>query len=294
MLKTGFIGLGVMGLHMALNLNKYEGSETIAYDIREDRRRMYEEAGGTAVTDIEEIYRGCDVIFQMLPTHETIINSVKEAMRLGKNGAVIVDMSSAAPDLIISLEEQVRNAGMHLLDSPVSGGNPMAIAGTLSIMTGGEREVFDRIRPLLGTMGSATYTGPSGSGDAVKIINNMIGGAMLAVISEAYALAEKSGLNLDTVFEATRGGFAGGPLYENKVPKIINRDFKPGARIAVHYKDILNAVHYAEKAGADITVTMAVKKIMGWMMENGYADEDQAAMIRYYEQRNDYSFLKER
>ena len=287
MLKTGFIGLGVMGLYMALNLNKYEGSETIAYDIREDRRRMYEEAGGTAVTDIEEIYRCCDVIFQMLPTHETIINSVKEAMRLGKNGAVIVDMSSAAPDLIISLEEQVRNAGMHLLDSPVSGGNPMAIAGTLSIMTGGEREVFDRVRPLLETMGSATYTGPSGSGDAIKLINNMIGGAMLAAISEAYALAEKSGLDLDTVFEATRGGFAGGPLYENKVPKIISRDFEPGARIAVHYKDILNVVHYAEKAGADIPVTMDVKKIMGWMMENGYADEDQAAMVRYYEQRND-------
>ncbi len=287
MLKTGFIGLGVMGLYMALNLNKYEGSETIAYDIREDRRRMYEEAGGTAVTDIEEIYRCCDVIFQMLPTHETIINSVKEAMRLGKNDAVIVDMSSAAPDIIISLEEQVRNAGMHLLDSPVSGGNPMAIAGTLSIMTGGEREVFDRVRPLLETMGSATYTGPSGSGDAIKLINNMIGGAMLAAISEAYALAEKSGLDLDTVFEATRGGFAGGPLYENKVPKIISRDFEPGARIAVHYKDILNVVHYAEKAGADIPVTMDVKKIMGWMMENGYADEDQAAMVRYYEQRND-------
>jgi 2-hydroxy-3-oxopropionate reductase len=294
MLKTGFIGLGVMGLHMALNLNKYEGSETIAYDIREDRRRMYEEAGGTAVTDIEEIYRCCDVIFQMLPTHETIINSVKEAMRLGKNDAVIVDMSSAAPDIIISLEEQVRNAGMHLLDSPVSGGNPMAIAGTLSIMTGGEREVFDRVRPLLETMGSATYTGPSGSGDAIKLINNMIGGAMLAAISEAYALAEKSGLDLDTVFEATRGGFVGGPLYENKVPKIISGDFEPGARIAVHYKDILNVVHYAEKAGADIPVTMDVKKIMGWMMENGYADEDQAGMIRYYEQRNDYSFLKER
>lgn len=287
MLKTGFIGLGVMGLHMALNLNKYEYSETIAYDIREDRRRMYEESSGTAVTDIEEIYRCCDVIFQMLPTHETIINSVKEAMRLGKNDAVIVDMSSAAPDIIISLEEQVRNAGMHLLDSPVSGGNPMAIAGTLSIMTGGEREVFDRVRPLLETMGSATYTGPSGSGDAIKLINNMIGGAMLAAISEAYALAEKSGLDLDTVFEATRGGFAGGPLYENKVPKIISGDFEPGARIAVHYKDILNVVHYAEKAGADIPVTMDVKKIMGWMMENGYADEDQAAMIRYYEQRND-------
>ncbi len=176
---------------------------------------------------------------------------------------------------------------MHLLDSPVSGGNPMAIAGTLSIMTGGEREVFDRVRPLLETMGSATYTGPSGSGDAIRLINNMIGGAMLAAISEAYALAEKSGLDLDTVFEATRGGFAGGPLYENKVPKIISRDFEPGARIAVHYKDILNVVHYAEKAGADIPVTMDVKKIMGWMMENGYADEDQAAMVRYYEQRND-------
>ena len=159
-------------------------------------------------------------------------------------------------------------------------------AGTLSIMTGGDRAIFDDMLPVLECMGNPVYVGESGSGDTVKLINNMIGGAMLAAMAEGYSMAEKAGLDLNTVFEATRGGFAGGPLYENKIPKIIGRDFEPGARIAVHYKDIVNAVHYAEETGADIPVTKEVLNIMRWMIENGYADEDQAAMIRYFEERN--------
>lgn len=283
MLKTGFLGLGVMGYHMALNLNKYEGSETIAYDVREERRKMYEQKGGNVVPDINEIYRDCDVIFQMLPTHKTIVSSIEEAMRLGKSDLIIVDMSSAAPDIIITIEEKVRAAGMHLLDSPVSGGNPMAEAGTLSIMTGGEKEVFEMVRPMLETMGHPVYTGPTGSGDTVKLINNLISGSMLAAYAEGFAFADKAGIDLNIVFEATRGGFVGGPLYDNKIPKIISRDFEPGARIAVHYKDIVNARTFAEKIGMQLPMTEEVFRIMDWMMENGYSDEDQAAMIRYFE-----------
>lgn len=284
MLKTGFLGLGVMGYHMALNLNKYKGSETIAYDIREERRKLYEESGGSAVSDINEIYSKCDVIFQMLPTHETIISSVEEAIQLGREDLIIIDMSSAAPDIIISLEERVRAAGMHLLDSPVSGGNPMAKAGTLSIMTGGDKDIFERVRPMLETMGHPVYTGPAGSGDTVKLINNLISGAMLAAYAEGYAFADRAGLDPNIVFESTRSGFVGGPLYDNKIPMIINRDFEPGARIAVHYKDIVNALHYAEKIGMSLPMTEEVFRNMDWMMQNGYADEDQAAMIRYYEE----------
>ena len=284
--RIGFIGLGVMGYHMALNVSRKSEVPVIGFDIRENRRKLYEEAGGTAASDIKEIYAECDVILQMLPTHETIASSVREAIRSGRPGRVIIDLSSADPSIIKELYAEAREAGMHLLDSPVSGGNPMAEAGTLSIMTGGDRAIFDDMLPVLECMGNPVYVGESGSGDTVKLINNMIGGAMLAAMAEGYSMAEKAGLDLNTVFEATRGGFAGGPLYENKIPKIIGRDFEPGARIAVHYKDIVNAVHYAEETGADIPVTKEVLNIMRWMIENGYADEDQAAMIRYFEERN--------
>ena len=162
----------------------------------------------------------------------------------------------------------------------------MAQAGTLSIMTCGQEEVFNEIKPLLECMGTPVYTGPSGSGDTIKLINNMIGGAMLAVMAEGYALAERAGIDLNLLFEATRGGFAGSPLYDNKIPKIISRDFEPRARIAVHHKDIVNALAFADRIGMQLPVTEKVYSIMHWMVENGYADEDQAGMIRYYEQQD--------
>lgn len=284
MKKIGFIGLGVMGYHMALNLSRKSGMPVTGFDISKNRLRMFEDAGGTAASSAEEIYSECGIILQMLPTHQTIEASVREAVRLGRPGNVIIDLSSADPSLIRKLDEEVRKAGMHLLDSPVSGGNPMAEAGTLSIMIGGEKAVFEQVKPLLECMGTPVYTGGSGSGDTVKLINNMIGGAMLASYAEAYSLAKKAGLDLNIVFEATKGGFVGGPLYENKVPKIIAGDYEPGARIAVHYKDIVNAMGFAAGMDMELPVTGRVYDIMKWMMDNGYADEDQAAMIRYYEQ----------
>lgn len=285
-IRVGFIGLGVMGYHMALNLSRKSGALVIGYDISEERLMKFEAAGGTVASGIDEIYSTCDVIFQMLPTHETISSSILCAVKLGKPDNIIVDLSSADPSIIQKLNTQVRKAGMHLLDSPVSGGNPMAQAGTLSIMTGGEEEVFNEIKPLLECMGTPVYTGPSGSGDTIKLINNMIGGAMLAVMAEGYALAERAGIDLNLLFEATRGGFAGSPLYDNKIPKIISRDFEPGARIAVHHKDIVNALAFADRIGMQLPVTEKVYSIMHWMVENGYADEDQAGMIRYYEQQD--------
>lgn len=105
----------------------------------------------------------------------------------------------------------------------------------------------------------------------------------MLVIAEAYALGEKAGMDLPTIFEATRGGYAGGPVYENKVPKLIRRDYQPGARIAVHRKDIINAKKFAEKLDVSLPVTDVLLQIMDWMMENGYGNEDQIAMVKYYE-----------
>ena len=129
-------------------------------------------------------------------------------------------------------------------------------------MCGGEREAFDKVKPLLECMGYPVYTGGSASGSVTKLVNNLIGGATLVAIAEGYALAAKAGIDLQTTFEATRCGFAGGPLYENKVPKLIKRDYKPGARVAVHRKDILNAKRYAHKLGVDLPMTDVVLRVM--------------------------------
>lgn len=285
MKKIGFLGLGVMGLPMAKNIIKGTSQAIMAFDVAEDRLKAIEEAGGIPVKDQDDIYRSCDIILQMLPTHPIIIHSVEQAIKLGKPGNIIIDCSSTAPDIIQDLYQKVKAAGMSLLDSPVSGGNPMAAAGTLAIMTGGDKEAFDEVKPILECMGNPVYTGKSGSGDVTKLVNNMIAGAMLTAIAEGYAFAAKAGIDLQTTFDATRCGFAGGPLYDNKVPMIIHRNYTPGARIAVHRKDIVNAKHYAHKLDIDTPMCDVTLQVMDWMKDNGHIDEDQAAMVKYYEDK---------
>lgn len=284
-MRIGFLGMGVMGLPMAKNVVKKSGCEVLGYDVVQKQVDAFREAGGTPVSDPVEIYKACDVIMQILPTHPIIIHSVEQAIQYGKPGNIIIDLSSTAPDIILDLYRRTKDAGMSLLDSPVSGGNPMAAAGTLAIMTGGDREAFDRVKPLLACMGSPIYTGGPASGSVTKLVNNMVAGAYLVAMAEGYAFAAKAGIDLQTTFEATRTGFAGGPLYENKIPKLIRRDYEPGARIAVHRKDIVNAKHYAHKLGVDTPMTDVVLMVMDWMKDNGHIDEDQIAMVKYYEDK---------
>ena len=286
-MKIGFLGLGVMGLPMAKKVVKKSGAAVMGYDVAPTQVNAFRESGGIPVDDPAEIYKSCDVIMQILPTHPTIIHSVEQAIQYGKPGNIIIDLSSTAPDIILELYRKTKDAGMSLLDSPVSGGNPMAAAGTLAIMTGGDREVFEKVQPLLACMGSPIYTGGPASGSVTKLVNNMVAGAYLVAMAEGYAFAAKAGIDLQTTFDATRGGFAGGPLYENKIPKLIRRDYEPGARIAVHRKDIINAKHYAHKLGVDTPMTDVVLMVMDWMNDNGHIDEDQIAMVKYYEDKMD-------
>ena len=293
MKKIGFIGLGAMGLPMSKNVVKKSGCKVMGFDVVQKQMDSFKEAGGIPVTDSKEIYHNCDVIILSLPTHAIICKTIEQAVAEGKPGDIIIDTSSTAPDIVLDLNKKVKDAGMFLIDAPVSGGNPMAIAGTLAIMAGGDKEAYERAEPIIKCMGTPVYMGESASGSMTKLVNNLIGGAILVAYAEGYAFAAKAGVDLQKTFEATRSGFLGGTLYDNKIPKLVSRDYEPGARVAVHRKDIINAKQYAHKLGIDLPLTDVVLQVMDWMLDNGHIDEDQIAMVKYYEDKMHVKMGKE-
>ena len=287
-MKTiGFVGLGVMGLPMAQNLLLKSNHTVVGFDVVPEKLKLFQTFGGVPAENLEEVYRKADILIQMLPTHQIIRDSIEKAIQYGKPGNIIVDMSSTAPEIIQELYEKAKKHGIFLLDSPVSGGDVLAQKGALAIMVGGDADAFAQVKDILSCMGNPVYTGKSGSGSLSKLVNNMLVGASVVGLAEAYAFAEKCGLDLQLLFNATHTGFVGGPMYESKAPKIIARDFAPGARIAVHRKDIINACNYAQQLGIELPMTKFVLKVMNWMDATGKIDEDQSALVKYFEESMD-------
>lgn len=281
----GFIGLGIMGLPMATNLmHKGERLDVTGFDVSEERRSLFVRAGGKTAETVKTLAGACDLIFLCLPKNELVQSVVEEILGAGKKGTVIVDTGSSAPAMIQKLYETARARGMSLVDSPVSGGETGAVAGTLVLMAGGDRDVFNTVRPYLARMGqSVTYMGPSGSGSATKIVNNMLVGIHLAALGEAFCFARKAGLDLTTLYGAIRDGFAGSAVMDIKASRLIERDYSASARIAVHQKDLQNARELAQHLGVDIPLSMMVLDYMNQLEIMGKIDEDHCAVARIYE-----------
>jgi 2-hydroxy-3-oxopropionate reductase len=284
-MKTiGYLGLGVMGFGMTTNLIQKSGSAIYGYDPLDAARRRFAENGGKPVSSAEELYRACDIICMCLPTNAIVKTTLTEIMKTARPGTILVDMGSTSPYLIREMYQKARENGFYLLDSPVSGGETGADSGTLTIMCGGDREIFDEVEPYLEMMGrTVTYMGPSGCGSTAKVANNMMVGIHLAAMDEAFAFAVKAGLDPHKLFSAIKGGFAQSAVMDLKVPKILRRDFSASARIAVHLKDLNNAMEMAEHLKIELPMTEIVREQMEYMKEHGMIDEDQCALIKYYE-----------
>jgi len=284
-MKTiGYLGLGVMGYGMTSNLIKKSGGTIYGYDPVEAARDRFAANGGKVVASAKELYRTCDVICECLPTNEIVRSTILEILDTARPGTTIVDMGSTSPYIIQELYKTALEKKIRLLDSPVSGGKPGADKGTLAIMCGGDKEVFDDMYPILTMMGSTvTYMGPTGCGSIAKLANNIMVGIHLIAEGEAFAFAKKAGLDPTTLFHAIKNGAAQSTVMDMKIPKILERDFTATARIAVHLKDINNALDVAKHLNVDLPMSKIVKEQMDWMYDNGMIDEDQAALVKYYE-----------
>ncbi len=284
--RLGFIGLGVMGKPMCLNLIR-AGNSLMVYDINSEAVEELVQAGAKAGTSPSAIGSECDVIFTMLPDSphvEAVINGKDGILEGIKPGSTIVDMSSIAPSMAQKLHALAKEKGVVMLDAPVSGGEPKAIDGTLSIMVGGDKKDFESIEDLLLVMGaSALLMGEIGSGNVCKLANQIMVAVHLSAMSEAMVFAEKAGVDAEKVYEAIRGGLAGSTVLDAKMPLILDRNFKPGGPIRMHTKDLVNVRDFAMEIDAPIPLTVQVMEFMKALKADGKAEDDHGGLVQYHE-----------
>lgn len=283
-MKIGLIGLGIMGKPMAKNLLK-AGYELVVNDRNQASIDEVVAAGASYATQAE-IGESCDVVLTMLPNSP----QVKEVM-LGddgvaahmKAGSTFIDMSSINPVASKEIAAVLEAKGIDMLDAPVSGGEPKAIDGTLSVMVGGKQEVFDKFKDLLGAMGaSVVRCGDVGAGNTTKLANQIIVACNIQALAEALTLAQKAGVDPELVFQAIRGGLAGSTVMEAKAPMMIAGNDKPGFKIDLHIKDLNNALDCAHTVGSPLPMTAAVQEVFQWLHNNGCGGDDHSSIIKYY------------
>ncbi len=284
--KIGFIGLGIMGKPMARNLLK-AGYELTVHN--RSRASVEELAGEGAVVawSGREVAEHSEVIMTMLPDSpdsELVILGDGGVLEGARAGSVIIDMSSIAPLISKKIAQQAAEKSIEMLDAPVSGGEPGAIAGTLAIMVGGSQETFDRCLPILDVMGrSVVLVGDVGAGNVVKLANQIMVAANIEAIGEAFSLSQKAGIDPELVFGAIRAGLAGSNALEAKAPMIMERNFNPGFRIRLHQKDLQNALLTGKELGVPLPVTSLVQQMLGALMNRDMAECDHSAIVRYIE-----------
>ncbi len=284
--KIGFIGLGIMGKPMAMNLLK-AGYQLTVYDIRPEPVREVVAAGAAEGRCSEDVAKKSEVIITMLPNSPDVKDAVlgEHGVLTGaKPGSILIDMSSIAPLVSKEVAAKVAKKGVEMLDAPVSGGEPKAIDGSLSIMVGGKKQVFDQVEDILKVMGaSAVLVGDIGSGNITKLANQIIVVLNIAAMSEAMVLATKAGVDPEKVYKAIRAGLAGSAVLDAKVPLALKGNFKPGFRIELHIKDLQNALDTAHKIGVPVPLANAVMEIMQALKVDGKAGDDHGGIIQFYE-----------
>ena len=288
-MNVGFVGLGIMGKPMAMNIQK-AGHTVYAYDHHMERAEELIAAGGVACSCGKEVAEKSDVIITMLqnsPNVESAIfdeNGLAEGLSAGK---CIIDMSSIAPLASRDFAKRLAEIGVDFLDAPVSGGEPKAIDGTIAVMVGGKEEVFAKYEDLLKTMASTvTLVGEVGAGNITKLANQMIVAINIAAISEAYSLAKKAGVDPARVYEAIRSGLAGSTVMDQKSQKIFNGDFTPGFRIELHIKDLQTVMDTSHEINVSSPFSALAMEIMQSLKAHGLEKDDHSGIAEWYEMVN--------
>ena len=285
-MKIGFIGLGIMGKPMSKNMLK-AGYDLVVLDVNKAAVDEVVAAGAQTAPTPKAVAEQTDIIITMLPNSphvKQVVLGENGIIEGAKAGAVVIDMSSIAPLVSREIAAKLAEKGIEMMDAPVSGGEPKAIEGTLSVMVGGKKEIFDKCYDVMKSMaGSVVLTGEVGAGNVTKLANQVVVALNIAAMSEALVLATKAGVNPELVYEAIKGGLAGSTVLNAKAPLVMDRKFDPGFRINLHIKDLNNVLETSHEIGVPLPLTAAVMEMMQALKVDGMGDLDHGALVRYYE-----------
>ena len=295
-MKLGFIGLGIMGAPMALNL--INDGHQLFVTTRSKVPESLRTAGATACASPEEVARNADIVFLMVPDTPDV-----EAVLFGANGVaaglaggarkIVVDMSSISPIATKAFAKKINDAGADYVDAPVSGGEVGAKAASLTIMCGGDEAVFEKVRPLFEKLGkNITLVGGVGAGQTTKVANQIIVALNIAAVGEALLFASKAGADPAKVRQALMGGFASSRILEVHGERMIKRTFAPGFRIKLHQKDLGLALQGAREIGVSLPQTANAAQLMQTCAANGMGDLDHSALVKALELMADHEVAK--
>ena len=284
MTTIAFIGLGIMGLPMAKNLVD-AGFTVRGFNRTPAKAEDLAAAGGQAASTIAEAVDGADVIATMVPDSPDVEAVLDGILAAAKPGAMWIDFSTIRPDVAKELAAQAKEAGLKPLDAPVSGGEPGAVDGVLSIMVGGDEADFAAASEVFEAVGKTiVHVGPSGAGQTVKAANQLIVAGNIGLLAEAVVFLEAYGVDTASALEVLGGGLAGSKGREQKGQKMLDREFAPGFRLALHHKDMGIVTAAAREAGVTIPLGAAVAQLVAATVAQGNGGLDHSGLLTVVEQ----------
>ncbi len=285
-MKVGFIGPGIMGAPMAKNLIK-AGHAVNVYARRADAAKPLVDAGASFCASPAEAASNAEVVFTIVsdtPDVEEVVFGDKGIVEGAKPGTVIVEMSTISPTSTKQFAERLERLGLEMIDAPVSGGEAGAINGTLSIMAGGRKEIFERVKPLFECMGkNIVHVGGNGAGQVAKACNQIVVAVTIEAVAEALTFARRNGADPEKVREALMGGFAGSRIMEVHGKRMLDNDFRPGFKVGLHQKDMRIVMETAHQLGVALPAAALVAQHLNALMGMHDAELDSSAIVKVIE-----------
>jgi 3-hydroxyisobutyrate dehydrogenase len=285
--KIGFIGLGTMGKPMGFNLIKAGYSLTV-YDINPKPVKEFQEKGATVGRSIREVASQSDVVITMLPNSgdvETVVLREGGVIEGVQSHSIVVDMSTIDPSVSRKIFKVLREKEIHMLDAPVSGGQMGAEAGTLAIMVGGEEEIFKRCLPIFKGMGkNIFYCGPSGNGEIVKLVNNVMSGVFRLVSAEALALGVKAGVPLKVLYDVVNESTGQcRSVQVSGAAKPFKGDYEPGFASELMHKDLGLALNLGKEERVPLPITALGQQVYSHLLSSGLGKKDTGVIFKVME-----------